>query len=117
MERDDGPRRLQDAQGNVIPTLGKREVEIFLRDVGGKQVCLKERVTRQGHPAHPLLWKVHGARVDIQTDEQMLVHSTNNTRIPVDLRNRSLTVAGQIRLIQDKPHHIRMLKAKLSSSL
>ena len=32
--------------------------------VGGKQVCLKERVTRQGHPAHPLLWKVHGAGVE-----------------------------------------------------
>ena len=32
-------RRLQDAQGNVIPTKGRRDVEIFLPDVHGNRVC------------------------------------------------------------------------------
>ena len=53
--RDDGPRRLQDAQGHVIPTGGKREVEIFLRDAGGKQICLKERVTISDRVTQPIL--------------------------------------------------------------
>ena len=116
---DDGPRRLQDAQGNVIPTLGKREVEIFLSDVAGKQICLKERVTISDRVTQPILCygKLMEQGWSIQADEQMLVHSTTNTRIPVDMQNRSLTVSGKIRLIQEKPHYVRMLKATLSSSV
>ena len=103
---DDGPRRLQDAQGNVIPTLGKRDVEVFLNDVAGKKICLRERVTISDRVSQPILCygKLMEQRWSIQADEQMLVHSSTNTRIPVDMQNRSLTVSGKIRLIQEKPH-------------
>ena len=46
--RDDGPRRLQDAQGNVISSLGKREVEIFLRDRVTQPILCYGKLMEQG---------------------------------------------------------------------
>ena len=37
-------RRLQDAQGNRIPTLGKRDITVGLKAINGHRVHLKERV-------------------------------------------------------------------------
>ena len=90
-----------------------------MRDAGGKQICLKERVTISDRVTQPILCygKLMEQGWSTQASEQMLVHSSTNTRIPVDMQNRSLTVSGQIRLIQEMPHQVSMLKATLGSSL
>lgn len=48
-------RNLRDAQGNVIPTLGKRDVEIYVRDMTGRDVCLRGRVTISDMVNQPIL--------------------------------------------------------------
>ena len=41
--RQDCSSSFQDAQGNPIPTLERRDVENHLRDIHGRTVCLKEK--------------------------------------------------------------------------
>ena len=48
-------RRLQDAEGRVIATLGGRDVEVHLKNLRGRDVCLKERVTISTGISQPIL--------------------------------------------------------------
>ena len=47
-------RRLQDAQGNEIPTERKRDVEIWLQGMYGQRVCDRERVTISDAVSQPI---------------------------------------------------------------
>lgn len=51
---EDGKKILQDAQGNKIPTQGKREVEVTLKDRHGRRVVFRERVTISDAVSQPI---------------------------------------------------------------
>ena len=114
-----GGHRLQDAQGNRIPTLGKRDITVELKDIHGERVQLRERVIISDKITQPILCygrlMENGWSLDAQ--EQVMFHKDYNIRVPVEMQNRSLTVSGVIRLIQEAPHFIRMMRATLNEDL
>jgi len=92
---------LQDAQGKPIPTLGRRDIEVLLRDDQGKVVKIRERVT----VSQPILCfgRLMEQGWSINSREQALVHEAEGkeVKIPVEVQNRSLTVLGHIRMIEE----------------
>ena len=118
MQCGDG-KRLQDAQGNLIPTLGKRDIDIYFTDVGGRRVCLRERVTISDRVSQPILCfaKLLENGWSINSKSQTLVHEGSNIQIPIDMQNTSLVVQGHIRMVQEDPLEIRLMKATVDASL
>ena len=118
---DEGRKILQDAQGNRIPTQGKREVEITLKDNLGRKVVFRERVTISDAVSQPILCfgKMMEQGWSIDGREQMMVHhdALEEIKVPVEMQNRSVTVMGHIRVVHHSPHVIRMMTAKLEDSL
>ena len=112
-------KRLQDAQGNTIPTLGKRDIDIYFTDVSGRQVCLRERVTISNRVSQPILCfgKLLESGWSINSKSQTLIHEDSNSQIPIDMQNRSLVVQGHIRMVQEDPLEIRLMKATTDASL
>ena len=55
----------------------------------------------------------------INSREQALVHEAEGkeVKIPVEVQNRSLTVLGHIRMIEEKPLVVRMMSVTLDDSL
>ena len=49
--------------------------------------------------------------------KQVMLHGDRNIGVPARMQNRSLTVSGAIRLIQEAPHFVRMMRATLDESL
>ena len=118
---DEGRKILQDAQGNRIPTQGKREVEITLKHNLGRKVVFRERVTISDAVSQPILCfgKMMEQGWSIDGREQMMVHhdALEEIKVPVEMQNRSVTVMGHIRVVHHSPHVIRMMTAKLEDSL
>ena len=85
---DDSRKILQDAQGNKIPTQGKREVEITLKDSLGRSVVFRERVTISDAVSQPILCfgKMMEQGWSIDGREQMMVHrdALEEIKVPVD---------------------------------
>ena len=112
---------LQDAQGRTIPTLGRRDIEIFLRDDQGKVVKIRERVTISEAVTQPII--CYGRLMErgwsINAREQALVHEIDGeeVKIPVEMQNRSLTVLGHIRMIEERPMAVRVMSVTLDDSL
>ena len=104
---DDSRKILQDAQGNKIPTQGKREVEITLKDSLGRSVVFRERVTISDAVSQPILCfgKMMEQGWSIDGREQMMVHrdALEEIKVPVEMQNRSVTVMGHIRVVQQTP--------------
>ena len=98
---------LQDAQGKPTPTLGRRDIEVLLRDDQGKVVKIRERVTISEAVSQPILCfgRLMEQGWSINSREQALVHEAEGkeVKIPVEVQNRSLTVLGHIRMIEEKP--------------
>ena len=121
VEGDDGRRILQDAQGNKIPTQGKREVEVTLKDSHGRKVVFREKVTISDAVSQPILCfgKMMEQGWSIDGREQMMVHHGEDyeIKVPVEMQNRSVTVMGYIRVVQQGPHVIRMMTATVDESL
>ena len=121
VDGDDSRKILQDAQGNKIPTQGKREVEITLKDSLGRSVVFRERVTISDAVSQPILCfgKMMEQGWSIDGREQMMVHhdALEEIKVPVEMQNRSVTVMGHIRVVQQTPHPIRMMTARLDDSL
>ena len=85
-----------DAQGSEIPIESVRDMEVRLKDITGKTICLKERVALSSRVSQPIIsfghlleggWSIDGR-------EQALTHSLG-AHIPVELQNRSLVVQVQ----------------------
>ena len=112
-------RRLQDAQGNLIPTRGRRDVEIFLPDLHGNRVCLRERVTISDAVTQPILCygRLMQQGWDLNAADQTLRHAGYGISIPLEMQNCSLAVQGSIRMISERPHHVRLMKAMLDERL
>lgn len=112
---------LQDAQGKPIPTLGRRDIEVLLRDDQGKMVKIRERVTISEAVSQPILCfgRLMEQGWSINSREQALVHEAEGkeVKIPVEMQNRSLTVLGHIRMIEEKPLMVRMMSVTLDDSL
>ena len=91
---DDSRKILQDAQGNKIPTQGKREVEITLRYSLGRSVVFRERVTISDAVSQPILCfgKMMEQGWSIDGREQMMVHrdALEEIKAPVEMQNRRL---------------------------
>ena len=112
---------LQDAQGKPIPTLGRRDVEVLLRDDRGQVVKLRERVTISEAVSQPILCfgRLMEQGWSINAREQALVHEADGqeVKIPVEMQNRSLTVLGHIRMIEERPLAVRVMSVTLDNSL
>ena len=112
---------LQDAQGKPIPTLGRRDVEVLLRDDHGNVVKLRERVTISEAVSQPILCfgRLMEQGWSINAREQALVHEADGqeVKIPVEMQNRSLTVLGHIRMIEERPLAVRVMSVTLDNSL
>ena len=117
--KENAGRRLRDAQGRVIPTLRRRDVEVHLKDLRGRDVCLKERVTISTGISQPILCygKLMESGWSLDAQQQVMYHPEYDTKIPVNMQHRSLAVKGHIRMIQEEPHMVRMMKAHLNESL
>ena len=104
---DDSRKILQDAQGNKIPTQGKREVEITLKDSLGRSVVFRERVTISDAVSQPILCfgKMMEQGWSIDGREQMMVHhdALEEIKVPVEMQNRSVTVMGHIQYFSKPP--------------
>ena len=68
--------KLQDAQRNRIPSGGKKSVAIFLRDIDGREVLLKENVIFSSKVNQPILcygrlmehgWGINGREQKFET--------------------------------------------------
>ncbi len=118
---EDCAKILQDAQGNKIPTQGKRDVEITLKDSLGRKVVFRERVTISDAVSQPILCfgKMMEQGWSIDGREQVMVHHSvdEEIKVPVEMQNRSVTVMGYIRVVQQEPHFIRAMSAQLHESL
>ena len=112
-------RKLQYAQGKVIPTLGRRDVAVRLKDLRGRDICLKERVTISTGISQPIFCygKLMEAGWSLDAQQQVMYHPQHDIQIPVDMQHRSLTLTGHIRMIQEEPHVVRMMKAHWDESL
>ena len=55
----------------------------------------------------------------INAREQALVHEADGqeVKIPVEMQNRSLTVLGHIRMIEERPLAVRVMSVTLDNSL
>jgi len=107
----------KDAQGSEIPVESVRDMEVGLKDITGKTICLKERVALSSRVSQPIIsfghlleggWSIDGR-------EQALTHSLG-AHIPVELQNRSLVVHGTIRVLHEEVHdkhdvHVRAIQA------
>ena len=104
--KENGGRKLQDAEGRVIPTLGRRDVEVHLKNVRGRDVCLKEKVTISTGIFQPILCcgKLMAWGWNMDAQQQVMYHREYDSRIPVDMQRRSLTVKGHIKMIQEELH-------------
>ena len=111
--------RLCDAQGSEIPIESVSDMEVRLRDITGKTVCLRERVAISSKVTQPILSFGHlmesGWTIDGR--QQALTHNLG-AHIPVELQNRSLVVQGTIRVLQvagcEKPQfHVRAIQAEV----
>ena len=112
---------LQDAQGRPIPTMGRRDIEVLLRDDQGKVVRIRERVTISDAVSQPILCfgRLMEQGWSINSREQALIHEADGKegKIPVEMQNKSLTVLGHIRMIEEKPLVVRMMSVTLDDSL
>ena len=97
--------KLMDAQGSEIPEESVRDMEVRLKDITGKTICLKERVALSSRVSQPIIsfghlleggWSIDGR-------EQALTHNFG-AHIPVELQNRSLVVQGTIRVLHEEVH-------------
>ena len=53
----------------------------------------------------------------LDAQQQVMYHPQHDIQIPVDMQHRSLTLTGHIRMIQEEPHVVRMMKAHWDESL
>lgn len=99
----------------VIPTLGKRDVEIYVKDMTGRDVCLQGRATISDMVNQPILCygKLMEQGWSLNAMEQTAERPPTPARIPVDVQNRSLVILGHIRIMKEKPHYVRALRAVL----
>ena len=83
--------RLQDAQGSEIPVEAVKDMEVRLKDITGKTICLRERVAVSSRVHQPILsfgrlmengWTIDGRA-------QALTHSLG-AHIPVELQKDEL---------------------------
>ena len=99
--------KLQDAQGNRIPTGGANSVEISLHDLDGREVALKKNVIFSSKVNQPIL--CYGRLMEhgwgINSREQTL--ENGDLKVPLNLQNRSLTVQGRIRVIRDEDENCK----------
>ena len=109
--------RLQDAQGSEIPVEAVKDMEVRLKDITGKTICLRERVAVSSRVHQPILsfgrlmengWTIDGRA-------QALTHSLG-AHIPVELQNKSLVVQGTVRVMRELAGtsdtlHIRAIQA------
>ena len=109
--------RLMDAQGSEIPIESVKDMEVRLKDITGRTVCLRERVALSSRVTQPIISFGHlmegGWSIDAR--EQALTHSLG-AHVPLELQNRSLVVQGTIRVLQGEvktadDFHVRAIQA------
>ena len=95
--------RLMDAQGSEIPIESVKDMEVRLKDITGRTVCLRERVALSSRVTQPIISFGHlmegGWSIDAR--EQALTHSLG-AHVPLELQNRSLVVQGTIRVFKER---------------
>ena len=99
-------------------SFGKRVIDIYFTDVGGRRVCLRERVTVSDRVLQPILCfgKLLENGWSMNSKSQTLVRGLQPP-IPSDIQNRSLVVQGHIRMVQEDLLEIRLMKAAVDVSL
>ena len=113
-----GGGRFQDAQESIVPTMGKRDVEVWLQDIHGQAICIRKRVTISDVVSQPILCygKITQCGWSMNATNQTLHNNQYNVNIPVELQNCSLTVQGHIRIITEE-RKVRLMKAHLNDTL
>ena len=121
---NDKNTKLCDAQGRQIPIEGNRLVEIRLPTSSGRSILLKERVAISTRVSQPILCFGHLLEQGFGIDgvEQALTHSSGAINIPLQLQNKSMTVMGHVRVLQQMPEPvlpqvIRMVRAEVRQEL
>ena len=94
--------KLQDAQGTEIPVEAVKDMEVRLKDITGRTICLRERVAISSRVSQPILsfgrLMENGWTIDGRT--QALTH-TFGAHVPVELQNKSLVVQGTVRVLRE----------------
>ena len=96
--------KLVDAQGVEIPIMATKDIEVCLKDVGGRNIKLKETVAISDRVSQPIICYGHllqsGWGVDAQN--RTLFHAASGVAIPLELQQNSMVVCGTIRAIHEQ---------------
>ena len=97
---------LRDAQGTKIDVAGVRDISVVLHAVDGRCITFKDRGHVSSKVEQPLLsfgkllrhgWSIVAGDGD---NGPMLGHECG-AKIPINFRNHSVTVHGQVRMVED----------------
>ena len=96
--------KLFDAPGVEITIMATKDIEVCLKDVGGRNIILKETVASSDRVSQSIICYGHlfqsGWGVDAQN--RALFHAASGVAIPLELQQNSMVVCGTIRAIHEQ---------------